>query len=254
MKNKNLSAGGHYDGLHKAVIDGGHCLIAGTTGSGKSVFINGFLYNYITILPPDNTLILIDPKRVELLPWKNTPHCIYYANTAAKAHSALEYAEQIVEWRFARMEKQGVREWQGGKCFVVIDEIIDLLTSPYGKQIKKTLTSLLSVSRAAGLFILYATQMPNRTTLSAGLVANCNTRIALRCLSAIESRQVIGIEDAVALPKYGECIVLQDGEYFKTSVPYYTDEQIKDKLSFYEGEDDKPTIKERVKNFFCKHL
>lgn len=194
--------------LAKDLLDSNqHILIAGTTGSGKSVLINEIIYGLLAHSSPDYTMMLIDPKKVELNMYRNTYHCISYADTDISAVRDLTIALQMIEIRLKQMQTQGIKTYQGGYIFIIIDELADLLLSPYGALIKKLLQKILQIGRATKTFVISATQIPARKILDAGLMLNFGIRIALRCNDKIESRQIIGTDDACRLPKYGVIIV-----------------------------------------------
>lgn len=121
---------------HKLYIDmlkQGHLLIGGTTGSGKSVAENGLIYTLINRPPQAAKLILIDPKKVELYPYRNTKNCIRYADNNPDIIKALQDAISIMDNRYLKMRKRNLKTYDGGDLWVVIDEYADLITTAKNK-------------------------------------------------------------------------------------------------------------------------
>lgn len=191
------------------ILQQSHTLIAGQTGSGKSVMLNGIITTALKY--GGNKFIFCDPKRVELRPYKRLPNCIAYAVTSAETVRALDKAMDIMEERYKETERKGQKQYQGEPIYIFIDELADLLISEDGKRIETQLRRLTALGRAAQVHCVLATQAPNRRILRAELVLNIPCRCALHCQTAIESRQVINESGAENLPMYGECLYLRPG-------------------------------------------
>lgn len=195
----------HYWVLCDKLLEKPHILVAGASGSGKSVFINSMLYTLLTYQPYEKQIMLIDPKRVELSAYKKVPHCIGYAYENADILVLLQRACEIMEKRYEEMEKRGIKKWDGGDLYIVIDEFADLMvTMP--NEVTPLIQRLAQLGRAASVKTIIATQAPNRQVLRANIVLNYNDRIALHCNDKIESRQIIGEKGAETLPRYGKAI------------------------------------------------
>ena len=195
--------------LYADILRQSHTLIAGQTGSGKSVMLNGILTT--ACKQGNNGLILVDPKRVELRDYKHLPNTLAYANTPAETVTALNKAIGIMESRYKQMEREGKKQYEGDPVLVVIDELADLLISTECKTIKRQLQTLTALGRAALVKCIVATQQPSRRMLPAELTLNFPSRVALHCQTAIESRQVINEKGAEELPMYGQCLYLRPG-------------------------------------------
>lgn len=210
-----------------------HLLIAGTTGSGKSNALCGMIDHLVSVTTAATlNLVLIDPKMVELNKYRALPHTIGYANTAEMTYRTLSALSVMMEERYREMMNAGQNQYQGRRIVVVIDELADLMISPYKKQIKLELQHLLQLGRAAKITIWAATQAPNRGIIPADLVLNFTDRLALRCISPIESRQIIGVKGAEELPKYGKGIYLSpDTGLHTVTVPLAT--QTETVLKYY---------------------
>lgn len=222
------------------LIQNNHCLIAGTTGSGKSVLENSIIYNILLSHFPGSVsggygckLILIDPKRVELINYVSVPHCIKYTDTPGGAVQVLQYVRAIIENRITTMQKQRQRTFDGCPVYIFIDELVDLFLSPYRKQILEILTDCISIGRAARVHFVMCTQAPNRSTIPANVKLCCNCRIALKCNNAIESRQIIDCPDAINLPPHGSGLVVQGIDRYRINIPMYSDYGINDIIYFW---------------------
>jgi S-DNA-T family DNA segregation ATPase FtsK/SpoIIIE len=211
-----------------------HLLIAGATGSGKSVIVNGMLYTALLDNPYKYQFILIDPKRVELSIYKNVPHTIYYASEPDTMIKALQIAMNITEQRYKAMQAQQTRKYTGSKVLVVIDELADLMTTNK-RQVKPLLQRLCQIGRAANICVIACTQCPLREIIDTSIKVNFDSRIALRTSCKQDSRNIIGVPGCENLPKYGQC-------YYKTAVgltrwlvPYYNDNTILELVHMWES-------------------
>lgn len=192
---------------YKNILTQTHTLIAGTTGAGKSTLLNGVInYAIKNYAPSVLRFAFIDLKRVELSAWRDTAHCYAYAADASGAINLLRDVARIISERYKKMEAEGKRQSNLTHLFIVIDELADLIAHD-----AKLFTALISkigrLGRAANVHLLICTQAPNRAVLNATIQQNITCAIALRCKTAIESRQVLGIAGAEKLARYGECIV-----------------------------------------------
>lgn len=209
-----------------------HILIAGCTGSGKSVLENALLHE-ILLHSFENTLVLIDPKKVELYDYKHLPHCIAYADNAKSAVIYLQKTVDIMHSRYAEMQKQRIKQYQGNHIYVIIDELADLMTQAK-KEVYPLLQQIGQLARACNIHLICCTQAPNRKVIPAELTLNFTDRIALRCQSAIESRQIINVPGAEKLPRYGECLYLKDGYVNKYPVQMRMPNELKQIIEYWE--------------------
>ena len=184
-----------------------HILIAGTTGSGKSVALNNLIYSLLLQRGNGTDFIMIDTKRVELKQYKSLPSLWCYETEPENVPSLLDRVIDLMDDRYYEMEGKETLE---PHLYIVIDELADLLDEP---GVLKKLVKIGRLGRAAHIHLLACTQDPSRSTLSAQLMQNFTARIALRCRDQIESRQVLGHTGAELLPKYGSAILSDpDGE------------------------------------------
>ena len=204
----------HFDAFLDSILSAPHCLIAGTTGSGKSVLLNDVLYNFMINYGVVNRLILIDPKRVELSIYRELPHTMEYTHDSARAVELLQFAIDIIENRFAEMETQRLRQYNGGHVYIIIDEIADLMLSEQSKTIERQLQKITQIGRACNVHLICATQLVRADILTTKITGNIPNKIALRCSNAMESRQIVGVAGAETLPHHG---------YALYKCPQYTD-------------------------------
>jgi DNA segregation ATPase FtsK/SpoIIIE, S-DNA-T family len=189
-----------------------HLLIAGATGSGKSVCMNTFLTAMLyQNAPHELKFILIDPKRVELMPYNGIPHLLTPVITEAeKALQALRWAVAEMGRRLHRLSEQGARNIQEynekqtdeanllPRIVVVIDELADLMMRQYRRDTETMIARIAQMARAVGMHLIIATQRPSVDVITGLIKANIPTRMAFRVVSAVDSRTIldsIGAED-----------------------------------------------------------
>lgn len=202
---RHITPGGRFALIYDEMASQTHMLIAGRTGSGKSVVVNGIIHSQLVKKTcGDEMLILIDPKRVELSQWKHTPHCIYYAaDNKNDRINALNMAIQIIEKRFAYMESVGLKKYDGGDVHVIIDELADIMTTQKN-DVLPLLQRIGQIGRAARVHLIACTQCPTAQILSTQLKCNFDTILGLRTRSQQDSRNIIGIKGCERLPDHGQ--------------------------------------------------
>lgn len=189
-----------------------HLLIAGATGAGKSVAMNTFLVSLLyQNAPHELKFILVDPKRVELMPYSNIPHLLTPVITESeKALQALRWAIAEMGRRLHRFSEIGVRnlaeynekqkedDKKLPRIVIVIDELADLMMRQHRKDTETMIARIAQMARAVGMHLIIATQRPSVDVITGLIKANIPTRIAFRVVSAIDSRTIldgIGAED-----------------------------------------------------------
>jgi len=185
-----------------------HTLIAGSTGSGKSVLINSIIYTALAY--GNKHLLLIDPKRVDLAKYKKIADG--YACELEQEIDLIDFTIGLMEKRFKQMQKQGLELYNGEDIYLIIDELADLMISPKRRDILLKLQRLLALGRASRIHVIAATQIPNRKILPAELQLNFTCIVGLKTRQAIESRQIIGMNGCETLPKYGQGYVIRSSE------------------------------------------
>lgn len=213
-----------------------HLLIAGATGSGKSVVINGIMHSLLFRTPDDvpggAIFILIDPKRVELSAYKNAPHTVLYASEPDTMIKALSAAMDITEERYTRMQQEGTKKYKGADLYVVIDEFADLMTTNR-KGTMPMVQRLAQIGRAARVHMIIATQTPIAKVLPTEIKCNFDARVGLRARSAQDSRNILGYAGLEDLPRYGECIYMKPEGDQKYIVPFVQEEEIDAILQYW---------------------
>ena len=193
-----------------------HLLVAGTTGSGKSVMLNGLLTSLLLTTDPRQVkMVLIDPKRVELSQFGRVPHLITPVVTdVKKAANALGWAVAEMERRYEVLEKIGVRSVEGYNdraevqipyVVVVIDELADLMMQA-GAKVEDAIIRLAQKARAVGIHIVVATQRPSVDVITGMIKANVPSRIAFAVSSQVDSRVILDSPGAEALLGMGDML------------------------------------------------
>jgi len=210
-------------------------LIGGSTGSGKSVFEDGMLYNIFATMTPDEAEVyLIDPKIVQLRKWIGMPHVKGYADSVEMANVILEIVRIEMMKRYQEMADDGIDKYEGSAVYVFIDELADLILED--KKIIGKLQKLLQLCRAANIHIVCCSQSVSRLTVPAVLQVNFTARVGLRTADAIDSRQIIKQAGCESLPRYGYCILNTADGIERRPVPMYSADQIKALRLFWRGQ------------------
>lgn len=217
----------YIDGLNQY-----HLLIAGATGSGKSVIVNGLIYTALYQAPTQVQFILIDPKRVELSMYRSLPHTIAYASEPDTMIQALYQAMDITETRYTEMQKRGLRKYDGSHIYIVIDEFADLMTT-CKRTVKPLIQRLAQIGRAAKVHIWLCTQTPISAVLPTEIKCNFDSRIGLRTRSTQDSRNILGMAGLETLPIYGECVYMTPRELSRYYVPYYNDYTLQERVKHW---------------------
>lgn len=234
---KYTTPGGEVYSLFADALKQPHLLIAGATGSGKSVVINGLIYTALHSLPGSQAggkqLVLIDPKRVELSQWQRVPHTIAYSSEPADMVHALRYAMTITENRFQLMQSKGKRKFPGGDVYIIIDEFSDLILTQK-RTVKPLIQRLAQIGRAANVHIVLATQTPISQVLPTEIKCNFDSRFALRTRSAQDSRNITGFKGCELLPRYGQAYYITPSETKLYNVPMIEDSQLEQMARYWE--------------------
>lgn len=218
-----LSLGKDISG-HPVVTDLGdmpHLLIAGTTGSGKTVCVNSIILSMLFRLTPNELkMVMVDPKMVELAPFNGIPHLLCPVVTdAKKAAVALNWVVGEMEGRYQLLAKVGARNIDAYNekqekipyIVVVIDELADLMMVSRD-QIESAITRLAQLSRAVGIHLVLATQRPSVDVITGVIKANFPARISFKVASKVDSRTVLDANGADKLLGRGDMLFMRPGE------------------------------------------
>ena len=231
MQSLNLSLGKDVSG-EAVIVDLSkmpHLLVAGTTGSGKSVGLNAMLLSLLYCCTPEQLrLILVDPKMLELNVYEGVPHLLAPVVTDMKqAGSALRWCVAEMDRRYQVMAAMGVRNLAGynrkvgamrredapepmPSIVVVIDEFADMIMV-VGKTVEQMIARIAQKARAAGIHLILATQRPSVDVITGLIKANIPTRIAFQVSSKIDSRTILDMQGAEQLLGHGDMLFLPPG-------------------------------------------
>ena len=236
-----------------------HLLIAGTTGSGKSVCINTIILSLLYRHTPEKCkFILIDPKMLELSTYEGVPHLLCPVITEAKkAASVLGWVVKEMESRYRLMTKEGVRNIDGYNSkhklpmpyiVVVVDEMSDLMLVA-GKEIENYIQKLSQMARAAGIHIIMATQRPSVDVITGTIKANFPTRISFQVTSKIDSRTILGEQGAEQLLGKGDMLYMSSANRIvRIHAPFVSEDEI-DKINNFLRSQAEPEYVDEILNF-----
>jgi len=236
-----------------------HLLIAGTTGSGKSVCINTIILSLLYRHSPEKCkFILIDPKMLELSTYEGIPHLLCPVITEAKkAASVLGWVVKEMESRYRLMTKEGVRNIESYNVkhklpmpfiVVVVDEMSDLMLVA-GKEIENYIQKLSQMARAAGIHIIMATQRPSVDVITGTIKANFPTRISFQVTSKIDSRTILGEQGAEQLLGKGDMLYMSSAnKIVRIHAPFVSDNEI-EKINNFLRNQAEPDYVDEILNF-----
>ena len=236
-----------------------HLLIAGTTGSGKSVCINTIILSLLYRHTPEKCkFILIDPKMLELSTYEGIPHLLCPVITEAKkAASVLGWVVKEMESRYRLMTKEGVRNIDSYNTkhklpmpyiVVVVDEMSDLMLVA-SKEIENYIQKLSQMARAAGIHIIMATQRPSVDVITGTIKANFPTRISFQVTSKIDSRTILGEQGAEQLLGKGDMLYMSSAnKIIRIHAPFVSDNEI-EKINDFLRSQAEPNYVDEILNF-----
>ena len=236
-----------------------HLLIAGTTGSGKSVCINTIILSLIYKHSPDKCkFILIDPKMLELSTYEGIPHLLCPVITEPKkATSVLGWVVKEMENRYKLMTKESVRNIDSYNSkhkspmpyiVVIVDEMSDLMHVA-GKEIETYIQKLSQMARASGIHIIMATQRPSVDVITGTIKANFPTRISFQVSSKIDSRTILGEQGAEQLLGKGDMLYMSSAnKIVRIHAPFVSDNEIEKVNNFLRSQAD-PEYFDEILNY-----
>ncbi len=228
-----------------------HLLVAGSTGSGKSVCINSMIVSILMRSKPDEVkLVLVDPKKVELSMYNGVPHLLAPVVTdSKKANIALKKIVTEMERRYDLFENSGTKNIAGYNMYVekknetleeyeklkklpfivvIIDELADLMLVA-AKEVEDSIMRITQMARAAGIHLIVATQRPSTDVITGVVKANIPSRISFAVSSSIDSRTILDMTGAEKLLGKGDMLFLPQGESMPIRIQgtFISDEEIK---------------------------
>ena len=254
------------EALVSDLADMPHCLIAGTTGSGKSVCINTIIISILMTRRPDEVkLILIDPKMVEMAAFESIPHLMCPTVTEMRrAEQILEWAVEEMDKRYELLKEAQVRNIASYNLLeqeelierfnpstkeeeamipkklphlvIIIDELADLMMTS-GKEVESYIVRIAQKSRAVGIHLILATQRPERNVVTGLIKSNMPARIAFRVASGMDSRIILDSKGAETLLGMGDMLFLKPGtsELMRAQGAYLDDDEIRNVVKFLKG-------------------
>ena len=196
---KYLTPGGSRFSLYTAMLSQSHLLIAGATGSGKSVLMNSLISTALLDSPGKARLILLDPKMTELFQWEKLPHTIRYSYEQDEMIKSLRETIDIMENRLRHLRTMGERLWTGAQIYVVIDELADLLTTNK-VEVAPLLQRIMQLGRAAGIHVIAGTQCLLASVLPTPIKVNFPAVVCLRVATKQQSRFICDKTGAELFP------------------------------------------------------
>lgn len=231
-----------------------HLLIAGSTGSGKSVCVNSIITSILYKAKPEEVkLVLIDPKVVELTNYNGIPHLLIPVVTEpAKAAAALNWAVAEMEDRYKKFAREGVRELAGynetiksrgedeeflPQVVIIIDELADLMMAAPA-QVEESICRLAQKARAAGMHLILATQRPSVNVITGVIKANVPSRIAFAVSSQFDSRTILDMSGAEKLVGKGDMLFspIGGGKPTRVQGTFISDSEVHKVIEFVKGQ------------------
>lgn len=219
-----------------------HLLVAGATGSGKSIYIHAFITSLLYRNPPESLrFIMIDPKRVELTVYNDIPHMLTPTIIETKkAIITLKWLTKEMERRYEILSTAKVRDilsyHKENKesnppmpyLVVIIDELADLM-STYPREVEASIVRLAQMSRAVGIHLVLSTQRPSVEVITGLIKANITSRVALQVASQIDSRTILDMAGAEKLLGHGDMLYLagDTGKPKRIQGPYISEQEVK---------------------------
>ncbi|HQP92092.1 MAG TPA: DNA translocase FtsK, partial [Candidatus Omnitrophota bacterium] len=220
-----------------------HMLIAGTTGSGKTVCVNGIILSMLfNATPNDVKFLMVDPKMVELAPYNGLPHMLCPVVTdPKKVATALAWVTNEMDERYQLLAKEGCRNIEAYNqkkqklpyIVVIIDELADLMMIARD-QVESAIARLAQLSRAVGIHLVLATQRPSVDVITGVIKANFPARISFKVASKVDSRTVLDMNGAEKLLGRGDLLFLEPGQPkpLRAQSSYVKDSEIENVLAF----------------------
>ncbi|OGZ72386.1 MAG: hypothetical protein A2908_02995 [Candidatus Staskawiczbacteria bacterium RIFCSPLOWO2_01_FULL_38_12b] len=230
--------------MYTALEDQPHLLVAGATGTGKTIFLNSLIMSLLYKSTPEMLrLIMVDPKRVEFQNYNDIPHLLCpVINDAAKTINALQWLAREMERRFevfSEIPTRNIKSYNTNKSVIaagsqlpyivlIVDELADLMAAK-GKELEAGIVRLAQMARATGIHLVLATQRPSVEVITGLIKANISSRISFQVASQIDSRTVLDTSGAEKLIGLGDMLFLSSKSSKITRVqgPYVSENEVK---------------------------
>lgn len=237
-----------------------HMLVAGATGSGKTICLNELLVSLLYLNSPNTMrLILVDPKRVEFSLYKKIPHLLTdVIYDAPKTLTALKWLTGEMDRRFERLGEAGARNIQGYNKLMakkgeptmpyivfVVDELADLMLK-HGKELEAGIVRIAQLARAAGIHMILATQRPSVNVITGLIKANIPARVGFRVASQIDSRTILDMAGAEKLLGFGDMLFLsaQSPKPKRLQGAFVSEEEVEAVVNYIEEQEEESSFKE----------
>lgn len=188
------------------VNSGKHILIAGMTGSGKSVLMNGMINSIILKDRSKHSTVLCDVKMVEFGKYENTKHCLRCATSPEEVEQTLSGVLDMINLRLRLMKERGARTYEGTTVHLFVDELADLVLT--SKKSTQLLQRICQIGRAAGVQVICATQCPLASVIPTKIKVNFPIIIGLHTATAQQSRNILEMKGCEELPMFGEALIM----------------------------------------------
>ncbi len=231
------------------ITDGPHLLVAGATGTGKTIFLNTLILSLLYKCTPDNLrMIMVDPKRVEFQHYNDIPHLLCpVIYDATKTINALQWLTREMERRFevfSEVPARNLASYNSNKSIIasglqmpyivfVVDELADLMAAK-GREIEAGVVRLAQMARATGIHLVLATQRPSVEVITGLIKANVPTRITFQVSSQVDSRTVIDTSGAEKLLSAGDMLFLssKSSKLSRIQGPYISEKEVQKVAAF----------------------
>ncbi|OGZ68734.1 MAG: hypothetical protein A3D44_01920 [Candidatus Staskawiczbacteria bacterium RIFCSPHIGHO2_02_FULL_42_22] len=230
--------------VYTALEDQPHMLVAGATGTGKTIFLNSLILSLMYKSTPEQVrLIMVDPKRVEFQNYNDIPHLLCpVINDAAKTINALQWLAREMERRFevfSEIPTRNIKSYNANKSVIaagtqlpyivlIVDELADLMAAK-GKELEAGIVRLAQMARATGIHLVLATQRPSVEVITGLIKANISSRISFQVASQIDSRTVLDTSGSEKLIGMGDMLFLSSKSSKITRIqgPYVSENEVK---------------------------
>ena len=237
-----------------------HLLIAGTTGSGKSVLINAIISSILFRASPEEVkFIMVDPKRVELTPYNDIPHLLTPVITdVGKVVNALKWAAAEMDRRYRLFEEMSVKNIAGYNelsgfqampyIIIIVDEMADIMMSKNAGEVEENIVRLAQMARAVGIHLVLATQRPSVNVLTGIIKANIPARISFQVTSMIDSRVIIDTPGAEKLLGKGDMLYIppDTAKPKRIQGAFVSDKEIKNLIDYIRSSGVQPQLDESI--------